>query len=175
MLAMHYLRGARLLLASGYGPPPGPPVGPVFEAGARWMALHLALLRQRALPIPLPLRRFTYYGWLKYGLSLMGVGLSAIVLGRLSYWLLPLAGLGFYLVEIQFVFLFPLLLEGRPQPLRTSCRLTARVGMGRCLSVVLPVAGYMLLGLVRPGRALHGWYTGCLAILLWYVDEIPAT
>jgi hypothetical protein len=174
MLAMRYLHQARVRLAEGSGPSPAWPAGPVFETGAVWMGQHLALLRQRPLSARWPMHQYTYYGYLKYGLSVAGLVGAALALAPLSYWLLPLAALGFYLVEVQFLFLFPLLLEGRTRPLRTSCQLTSRVGVGRCLSMVLPVAGYMLLGLVRPGRALHHWHTGCLAIILWYVDEVPA-
>ena len=172
---MRYLRRACLTLNPNQGPSAALAVpGPAFETGADWMGGHLVRLRGRPMPAPVPRPNFTAYGWLKYGLSMSGFGMAAWAVGCISYWLLPLAELGFYLVEIQFLFLFPLLLEGGPAPLRRSCRLTARIGYGRCLAGVLPVAAYMLAGLLRPGRARRQWHVGCLAILLWYVDETPA-
>ena len=177
MFALAYLARARSRLAAAPGRPAEPLAGPgpVFEAGAAWMGEQLACLRAQPRPrlAGASRRRFTYYGWLKYGLSLLGMMLTATALSRYSIWLLPLAGLGFYVVEIQFLFLFPLLLEGRPQPLLASCRLTARVGYGRCLLGVLLVAAHMLAGLGCPRRARWQWHVGCLAILFWYVDETP--
>ena len=173
MFALAYLARARNRLTAAPGLPPEPLAGPgpVFEAGAAWMAAQLARLRGRPQPTGASRRRFTYYGWLKYGLSWLGGVLAATAMCRYRIWLLPLAGLGFYVVEIQFLFLFPLLLEGHPRPLLASCRLTARVGYGRCLLGVLPVAAYMLAGLGCPRRARWRWHVGCLAILFWYVDE----
>ncbi|MCI1186566.1 hypothetical protein MON38_03990 [Hymenobacter sp. DH14] len=173
LFAITYLERARHYLAAVPGRPPQPLAGPgpVFEAGAAWMGVHLARLRAWPLAASGSRPCFTCYGWLKYGLSLLGLALAALGLVRGSVWLWPVAALGFYVVEIQFLFLFPLLLERRPRPLLASCRLTARIGYGRCLLGVLPVAAYMLAGLVRPRHARLQWHVGCLAILLWYVDE----
>lgn len=173
LIATTYLARARACLAAPGQPlPPLAGPGPVFEAGAAWMGAQLTCLRAQPLPAPGRSHRFTYYGWLKYGLSLLGLGLAALGLAQCSIWLVPVAALGFYVVEIQFLFLFPLLLDAQPRPLRASCRLTARIGYGRCLLGVVPVAAYMLAGLARPRRARLHWHVGCLAILFWYLDEV---
>ncbi|GAB3834755.1 hypothetical protein GCM10028821_29780 [Hymenobacter jeollabukensis] len=116
--------------------------------------------------------RYDRYGWLKYGLCLLAAALVAAPLLAAGHgaWL-PLAGLAFYLAEIHLLFVFPLLLDGHPRPLRRSAALLhRRVGVGPALLTVLPIAAHMLLGLLRPRRPLLHWYAGCLAVLYWYED-----
>ncbi|HEY6899343.1 MAG TPA: hypothetical protein VI233_01820 [Puia sp.] len=136
----------------------------VFSLGARWM--HDRLQELGPTGSFDAGRRYTGYGLLKYGVCLAAFG-GASALG----WLfIPLAIFLFYLCEIHFLFLFPLLIDRAPRPLLASIRATYKVGVGRCFVTVIPIAAYMLAGLMR-GR-LYNWYVGCLAIVIWYNHEV---
>jgi hypothetical protein len=172
MRALLYLRRAHQELARQPAPATG--VGRrTFRAGAFWMHQQLRRLRPADELPPFDTRlNFERYGWLKYGLCLLAAALVAVplLLAR-QWWWLPLAGLTFYLVEIHLLFVFSLLLDGHPRPLRRSAALLhRRVGVGPALLTVLPIAAHMLLGLLRPRRPLLHWYAGCLAVLYWYED-----
>jgi len=163
----------------------------VFPAGARWMHDRLGELPQRPGEMPrrpgaLPQRdqepfdsgiSYTAYGIAKYGICLTAAGLTAAGLaaaGISGYPLFaaPLSILVFYLFEIHFLFLFPLLIDRTPRPLLTSIRATYKIGVWRCLITVIPIAVYMLIGLTRKNDRLANWHTGCLAIVIWYDHEI---
>jgi hypothetical protein len=116
--------------------------------------------------------RYTIYGLVKYGICLTAAGLAAVGISGYPLFAAPLSILVFYLFEIHFLFLFPLLIDRSPRPLLTSIRATYKIGVWRCLITVIPVAGYMLAGLFRKTDRLGNWYTGCLSILIWYDHEI---
>lgn len=150
------------------------PLSPrVFSRGAGWLAGHLP-------PVGIgdgPARsvRFGLYGSLKYGSSLLAaLGMAAALIGLRQLWLLPLAGLAFYLVEVQLLFLFPLLLDGVSNPLRRSVRATYHVGLLRALTWTLCIAGYMLVGLLDWRQPWRKWHIGCLAVFNWYDAEVRA-
>lgn len=165
---MHWrelLRQSRQHLAQSATPAAA---GYSFRAGAHWMAGQLAELRQ--LP-PGACRAgvaWTGYGVLKYGLSAAG-------LGWMGYGLpwpgLPVAVLVFYVLEVHFLFLFPLLIDGHPKPLLSSIRMTYRLGLWRAVGNTLPIGVYMLAGLWKRSEPLRHWHEGCLAILIWYEKE----
>ncbi|MFD1468639.1 hypothetical protein ACFQ48_10420 [Hymenobacter caeli] len=118
--------------------------------------------------------RFGRYGSLKYGSSLLALLVVAGVLVRLHlFLLLPLAGLAFYVVEVHFLFLFPLLLDCVAHPLRASVRATYRVGLLKALAWTLVLAAFMLAGLLSR-RPWHNWHIGCLALIHWYRHEVRA-
>ncbi len=146
----------------------------IFTTGARWMFLHLP--RQPKQPIRFDETiNFGWYGSLKYGSSLLAMLVAAGVLTRLCLPLLlvlPLAGLAFYVVEIHFLFLFPLLLDGVTQPLRASIRATYRVGLLKALGRTLAIAAFMLAGLLNRQHPWRNWHIGCLALVHWYRHEI---
>ncbi|GAA4317335.1 hypothetical protein [Flaviaesturariibacter amylovorans] len=144
----------------------------LFARGARWMQQQLQALDPATSPAVDPGIPFTAWGLLKYGSCSVIAGAAGYGLWLLHPALTPLAVLVFYSCEIHFLFLFPLLLDGRPDPLRASIRSTYKVGPLRALLTVLPIAGYMLLGLLRLRQPLRQWHIGCLAILIWYQDEI---
>jgi len=123
------------------------------------------------MPLITSTGQYTRFGLIKYSLSLAGAGLGVVAAYMLGSHYIVAIVLGFYLVEIHMLFLFPVLLDGIPAPLSASMRLTYRVGIVTCLLTVLLLAGYMLLGLLRFDRPLKNWYIGCLAVLLWYVEE----
>ena len=141
-----------------------------FRAGARWMAGQLSVLRQ--LPPDSHWHEgqaYNRYGCLKYGLSTAGFGLVA---GALPCWIgLPLAVLAFYVLEVHFLFLFPLLIDGVPQPMQASIRMTYRLGLRRAVANTLPIGLYMLAGLGNRPDPLRRWHEGCLAVLIWYEEE----
>ena len=120
-------------------------------------------------------RPFGHYGSFKYGSSLLALVVVAGVLGRLHlWWWLPLAGLAFYVVEVHFLFLFPLLLDGVAHPLRASIRATYRVGLLKALAWTLMIAAFMLVGLLRFRQPWRNWHVGCLALIQWYCHEVRA-
>ncbi|WP_207895878.1 hypothetical protein [Hymenobacter gummosus] len=169
MRALRYLRRAHQELARQ----PSPPGRVGFGPGARWMHQQLGRLRPPGALPPFDARLpYERYGWLKYGLCGLSAALVAAPLLAAGRWGgLPLAGLAFYLVEIHLLFVFPLLLDQHPRPLRQSARLLhRRIGVGPALLTVLLIAAHMLLGLLRPRRPLLHWYAGCLAVLYWYED-----
>jgi len=158
----------------GVGMNPGIAVSPatVFSVGARWMYNRLGELRPGDVGPFDENVRYTVYGLLKYLTSLTGAALAAVVMSTYGLIAIPAAVLAFYLFEIHFLFLFPLLIDRAPRPLLTSIRATYKIGVWRCLITVIPIAGYMLAGLFRKTDRLGNWYTGCLSILIWYDHEI---
>jgi len=85
---------------------------------------------------------------------------------------IPLSIVVFYLFEIQFLFLFPLLIDNSKEPVRRGIREVFKIGIIRCLFTVIPIAFFMLLGLFHKRQRYRNWYIGCLAILIWYNDEV---
>lgn len=145
----------------------------IFTTGARWMFAHLP--PQAGQPVEFDDSiRFGRYGSLKYGSSLLALVAVASGLARLHLlpWL-PLAGLAFYVVEVHFLFLFPLLLDRVAHPLRASLRATYRVGLFKALAWTLTLAAFMLAGLLRR-RPWRNWHVGCLALIRWYHHEVRA-
>lgn len=115
---------------------------------------------------------FRYYGYLKYGISLLAFLTSCFVLGKLHLWLMPLAILVFYACEVHFLFLFPLLIDQVKKPMQTSIRQTYRIGFGKALLWVFAIAIYMLSGLLNFRNPWRKWHIGCLSIVLWYKYEV---
>ena len=137
----------------------------VFAAGAAWMAYYM-----RRDPQVIPAIPFGWYGALKYGLSLLAFTLSAALLFQLHPALALLSVPVFYVIEIHFLFLFPMLIDGAEAPLRRCLLQPYRLGLFHTLFTVMPIAFYMLAGLAKLRRPLYNWHIGCLAILIWYRD-----
>jgi hypothetical protein len=166
----------------------------LFPSGAKWMHDRLQELeaadrqpadlqfadrqpanRQPADPHPFnPNINYSSFGLLKYGSCIAGFATSASVLPTYGLLFTPLPIAVFYLIEIHTLFLFPLLIDQTPRPLLTSVKATYKIGIGRCFFTVIPIAAYMLLGLLRLSNPLRNWYIGCLAIIIWYKNEIRA-
>ncbi len=157
---------------------PACPLGPasrdawrgLFASGGDWMRLSLAHVRGR--PLPAPVLDFEALGLIKYGLAAGAALLVAAAAVLLHAWpLLLLCVPAFYAVEAQMVFLFPLAIDGAAQPFREARRWTVRAGgTVAVLAVVLPVAGFMLLGGFARQGFLRSWCLGCLAVCIWYED-----
>jgi len=114
---------------------------------------------------------FTLYGLLKYFLCLSAFTLSFVLLLRISVFLTPLSVIIFYLAEVQLLFLFPLLIDGVNAPLLSSVKQTAKLGTVSALLIVMPIAFYMLTGLLNLRDPFRNWHIGSLAILILYLDE----
>jgi hypothetical protein len=149
------------------------PLSPhIFTTGARWLSAYLPPQAGRpgGFDAAIPFGR---YGSFKYGSSLLALLVVAGILAWLHLlWWLPLAGLAFYVVEVHFLFLFPLLLDGAAHPLRASVRATYRVGFLKALIWTLTLAAFMLVGLLRWRQPWRNWHMGCLALIQWYCHEV---
>jgi hypothetical protein len=143
----------------------------LFPTGARWMYDRMQELRPSDLPFD-PGINYTGYGLLKYGACLAGFALAILPSAKYGLFTIPLSIASFYVVEVHFLFLFPLLIDQTPRPLLTGIRIAWSIGIGRCLITVIPIATYMMLGLFRRSDPFSNWYTGCLKIITWYDHEI---
>ncbi len=137
----------------------------LFTRGAEWMLYCLNHIRNENTTLPKGVA-FEYYGWGKYLLC----SFVALIPLFLSYWLVPLSILLFYLIEVQLLFLFPLLIDGSKNSFKSSWRLTRQIGTFRAMIVVIPIAIYMLYGMCRRKDCLQHWYVGCLSILILYEE-----
>jgi hypothetical protein len=143
----------------------------VFNDGARWMCRQL----NRTGDIKVEFNdsvSYTAYGIIKYSISVGCFIASAFIFSKISIWLVPLSLLVFYVVEVHFLFLFPLLIDGVPQPLQMSVRHTYRMGAGKLAFTVFCIGMYMLAGLLNFSKPLRNWHIGCLAIIIWYQHEV---
>jgi len=140
----------------------------VFEAGALWMGGCLAQIRETPGDRRLS-ASFTAYGYLKYGLA-SGAAALWVLLTSMSDWpyLFPLGILVFYLVEVNFLFLFPILLDGRQRPISTSFRMTRNLGYIYAMKNLAAIASRMLFGGFAGRGFKRSWLMGCLAVLFWY-------
>ena len=132
------------------------------------MRRGLESIRGEAITVsPTNLQRL---GLIKYGVATLVALLwvaGCIAIGRPRWG--AAAVLLFYAVEAQFVFLFPLALDGVARPLRASRRWTiAAGGTFRVMATVLPIAAVMLLGGFVGRGFVRSWCIGCLAVCVWY-------
>jgi hypothetical protein len=140
-----------------------------FASGAEWMGLALMTIRCQS-PIPTPSWAYHRLGLVKYGLASGAALLWAGAAFAVGWPWLALPSLPiFYAVEAQFVFLFPLALDGCRIPWRESRRWTrAAGGTVAVMRVVLPLASTMLLGGLLGRGFVRSWCLGCLAVCIWY-------
>jgi hypothetical protein len=142
-----------------------------FSSGARWMGQALEAIREHPRGLSGP-HHYQVLGVLKYALA-AGPALLWIVATLAMGWpeLAWLTVAVFYAVEAQFVFLFPLALDGCPAPFQEARRWTVRAGgTWKVMQVVLPLAASMLGGGFLGRGFLRSWCLGCLAICVWYAD-----
>lgn len=144
----------------------------IFSIGAEWMfdklhegEKHTELHYDRSV-------HYLVYGVGKYGISLAAYVLAILCLVQINIVLIPLSIIVFYVVEVHFLFLFPILIDNIPRPIWTSIRQTYKVGLFASLVTVIPLGFFMVAGLFRLRNPLRNWYIGCLAIVIWYRDEI---
>ncbi|UOQ52490.1 hypothetical protein [Hymenobacter cellulosivorans] len=144
----------------------------IFDAGARWMFEKLHVDEPESAAVFRASTNFSYYGYLKYGLSLLAFLTSCFALGKIHLLLTPMAVLVFYVFEVHFLFLFPLLIDGVENPIQASIKQTYRIGFGKALLWVFIIAIYMLSGLLDRRNPWRKWHIGCLSIVLWYRYEV---
>ena len=141
----------------------------IFSKGGCWMAEQMGIenLDDKTK------RDFNIYGIIKYGLSITVAVLVLILMFPLHIpFAIMLAILAFYIVEVHFLFLFPLLIDRVKSPFVTSIKITYSLGFIECLIFTMVIAIYMIVGLFNTFYPLKNWYTGCLVIVLWYQDEV---
>lgn len=109
-------------------------------------------------------------GYTKYGLALLAAIPPLLTWLSTGEWLvLPLVVLSFYAVEAQFVFSFPLAIDGDPHPLLHARALTIRAGGTlQVMATVIPIAAFMLFGGFLRQGFLRSWCIGCLSVVLLY-------
>jgi len=144
----------------------------LFTSGAQWMFGKLPETESETAGRFNVATPFGLYGCYKYGISLLTFVGSFLALEKVSMLLTPLAVLFFYVVEVHFLFLFPLLLDRAKNPILTSMRATYRIGFLRALFGVLTIGVYMLSGLLNRHNPLRRWHIGCLSVILWYQYEV---
>lgn len=137
-----------------------------FAGGAEWLRRALGALRGQA---PEARAAFGRLGGAKYGLATAAAAACGWLACTWSPWLLPLAVVAFYAVEVRMVFAFPLALDGSPRPLRDSHRLlAATMPAVTATQLVMQIAAAMLTGGLLGRGFVRSWCVGCLAVVLWY-------
>jgi hypothetical protein len=160
----------------------------VFGSGGLWMRVWLESLRNKgnmSLPCTYLVdvgrtvggqyednQLFVRYGCFKYGLALSMATLVVGILGLPALVELLIFIIVFYLIEIQFLFLFPILIDRTNLPFRASVHMTYRMGYIRAFYTVLLLAAYMLTGLMMRRDPFRKWHIGCLAVLILYQHEL---
>lgn len=141
----------------------------IFPIGGRWMKKILRRLEKRPLPRQNPC--FQDLGYFKYGFAVWTAFITLCLFSPLGIPIASLtAFLAFYAVEAQMVFLFPLAIEGAPNPLYQSFLETRRAGgTVKVMATVMFIAVYMVSGIFRMASWKRTWCIGCLAVLLWHV------
>ncbi|GAA3510508.1 hypothetical protein GCM10022393_25010 [Aquimarina addita] len=147
----------------------------VFDVGAKWMFLRLHDLRPDEQMKFDDHVAYNWYGYMKYGVCLFAFSSSAVLLFLYNIWLLPLTVLLFYLVEVHFLFLFPLLIDKVKKPLVTSIKMVYSIGLFYTVYTVFRIGLFMMIGLLKYKNPFRNWYIGCLAIVIWYQKEVRGT
>ena len=142
----------------------------VFTNGAEWMLHRMNELdgEERIFDSSISYEKNGYF---KYGICLVAFLLIGAFLFNKAVLLLPLAILVFYILEIHFLFLFPLLIDKVENPILKSIQMTYEIGVFQALATVIPIGFFMIIGLFNLQNPLKNWYLGCLSILIWYGYE----
>ena len=146
-------------------------INDLFVNGGRWMQNRMNELNGNIKSADLTFE-FKFYGYLKYGISIILTVLSALLFDHLSPFLIPLSVLVFYLAEVHFAFIFPLIIDDCKHPIASSFRVTYQTGFFTVLLNVVPIAAYMLSGIFSRKEPFQKWHIGCMAIIIWYQNEI---
>ncbi|MBX3257452.1 MAG: hypothetical protein KF862_25225 [Chitinophagaceae bacterium] len=144
----------------------------VFEVGCRWM--HQKLnddIGEKRQHFNSSIN-YLKYGMIKYGIAFFVFIFSLWQFSRISLFIAPLSIVLFYLTEIHFLFLFPLILDGIKSPLWVSLKQTYKTGIVTALTTVIPISLFMLYGLLNTRNPFRNWYIGCFAIIIWYQNEV---
>lgn len=144
----------------------------VFATGAAWMADWLRILRNKPFVANASQKNFTLYGIIKYFISFLVFAIAAWFFYTINPVLVFFAVPVFYLVEVHFLFLFPLLLDDVRHPFITSIKHTYKNGLFRVAVTVMKIGIFMMAGLFNRRAPFRNWHIGCLAVLIWYQYEV---
>ena len=136
------------------------PIG--FEKGALWMAKKLKIDSK------IDSTDFVKIGLIKYGISLLSCTVPFFIFSTSSvkFWLSAIVL--FYIVEIHFLFIYPLSIERRHPIWINSIMLTYRVGIIKCFVNTIVLGIFMTVGLIKFNKPFYNWYVGCYSIIVWY-------
>lgn len=140
-----------------------------FAGAARWVARAMgATIDDRAARRAARLLRYKYLASLITAIAAGSLACRAhFVLGIVAFVL------AFYAVEVQGVFMVPLVVRGALRPVERSRSLVvAAGGTVSCVVRVLPIAAWMLFAGFGRGF-VRAWCEGCLAVIAWF-EEIES-
>lgn len=147
----------------------------LFKDGAFWMFERMQIIdfkENRKFDTTIP---FNFYGYLKYLICCIFFSLSIFYIYDFSIIIsILLSAFSFYIAEVSFLFLFPILIDEQENPLYKSIKMTYQIGYIKCVFTVMPIAFFMLLGLLNCKNPLKNWYIGCWAILVWYYNAMKS-
>lgn len=143
-----------------------------FCSGAEWMAEVLHMLRGSDVANGRERLAFNLWGACKYGVASLAALLTMyLAISSGIYVAVIIVPFVFYALEVQTLFLFPLLIDGSVTPLRESRRLLLRLGGTMIgMSYVTQFAVYMLFGGLAGAGITRSWCVGCIAVLLCYEE-----
>lgn len=144
----------------------------VLDFGSKWMFDRMNEISPNHSRYYDPSINFFGYGVFKYGLSILVTVLFLLLITKINLFLLPSLVIIFYFVEVHFLFLFPILFDKKTNPIATSIKYTYQIGLIHLIVNVIPIALFMIWGLFHFKNPLRSWLVGCIAILIWYKDEI---
>jgi hypothetical protein len=144
----------------------------ISDFGAKWMFDRLNEVSPDKSRIYDKSINFLGYGIFKYGLAIFISILYMLLCLKVNLYLLPILLLVFYCVEVHFLFLFPILFDSIKSPIFTSLKCTYILGLMTAIWNVIPIGIFMLFGLMNFKKPYRNWLIGCIAILIWYRDEI---
>ncbi len=144
----------------------------IFDLGARWMFDQLNENISYSFAQFNNKTNYFGYGVFKYGISFLLSIFSAFLFLKLNIFLLPISVIVFYIVEVHFLFLFPMIIDNFNKPVLRSIKATYKIGILKAITTVIPIGIYMVLGLFNIKNPFYNWYVGCLAIVIWYQNEI---
>ncbi|MDF3821064.1 hypothetical protein P3G55_14220 [Leptospira sp. 96542] len=144
----------------------------VIDFGSRWMFDRLTEISPNEVRYYNESINFLAYGIFKYAFSIFITTLSSYIILQVDWRFFPLFIFIFYFIEVHFLFLFPILFDNIRRPIFTSMKCTYKLGLITAISNVIPIGIFMLCGLMNFKNPLRNWLVGCIAILIWYRDEI---
>ncbi|MEM8524054.1 MAG: hypothetical protein AAGG68_05405 [Bacteroidota bacterium] len=142
----------------------------LFVAGAKWMLDFSTLPKFKENRYSK--RTIQCYGLGKYGLCISSTILYLALINEITILDFFIAIFFFYFIESHLVFVFPLLIDNQSSPLKKSILMAYKIGLPKVFINILPIAGYMILGLFKVRKPFYNWHIGCGAIVIWYENEI---
>ncbi len=143
----------------------------IFSTGAKWMHERMNETRDTKTAFDEAIN-FGGYGLFKYGTCIGSMLVAAWLLWRVHILLTPLSVIVFYFVEVHLLFLFPILIDRKCNPIMSGIQQTYKTGVLKAMSIVIPISIFMIFGLFNLKAPFRNWHTGSLAIIIWYQHEV---